>query len=210
MTMKIKVEAIDELGDPSAPKGSRPWLLYVANEIRKTFYDTQQTGRRLEELVNTFKELHGWQEFGYLTWEDYCIERLQARADQVEQEAADRVKNLALNTPPLEEHEYGNGKAGPGRGNKTDNNYNVFSCDIQGTDPAYLTARIARDHPAILERMKAGEYKSVRSAAIDAGIIDPDKNRRYSLPTDPIAAARYLQARVDAGWIATFVAELVK
>ena len=58
--------------------------------------------------------------------------------------------------------------------------------------------------------MKAGEYKSVRSAAIDAGIIDPDKTKRYSLPTDPTAAARYLLTRVDAGWIATFVAELVK
>jgi DNA adenine methylase len=40
-----------------------------------------------------------------------------------------------------------------------------------GTDPEYLTARIARDHPDILDRMKAGEYASVRRAAIDAGIV---------------------------------------
>ncbi len=36
---------------------------------------------------------------------------------------------------------------------------------MRGTNPDYLTARIARDRPDILERMKAGEYKSVRSAA---------------------------------------------
>jgi len=35
----------------------------------------------------------------------------------------------------------------------------------------YLTARIARDHPAILQRMKAGEFPSVRQAGIAAGIV---------------------------------------
>jgi hypothetical protein len=29
----------------------------------------------------------------------------------------------------------------------------------------YLTRRIARDHPDIFERMKSGEYQSVRAAA---------------------------------------------
>lgn len=39
------------------------------------------------------------------------------------------------------------------------------------TDAQYLTARIKRDRPDILEKMKAGEYKSVRAAARDAGIV---------------------------------------
>jgi hypothetical protein len=40
-----------------------------------------------------------------------------------------------------------------------------------GTEANYLTARIARDRKDIHERMKQGEYSSVRKAAIDAGII---------------------------------------
>ncbi len=36
----------------------------------------------------------------------------------------------------------------------------------RGNDPAYLTARIARDRPDILEDMKAGKYSSTRQAAI--------------------------------------------
>src|SRR5262245_56592468 len=40
-----------------------------------------------------------------------------------------------------------------------------------GNNANYLVALIARDRPDILERMKAGEYSSVRRAAIDAGII---------------------------------------
>ena len=39
-----------------------------------------------------------------------------------------------------------------------------------GNNSDYLTARIARDRPDILERMKTGEYASVRQAAVDAGI----------------------------------------
>lgn len=199
----VRSYLLDELGDPDAPAGSRSWCLYTANEIRKMLYDKQQLGARLHDYVSAFQERQGWQELGFLTWEDFCVKRLQVRADEVEAEARARIAAIAESVKPL---------AAQGRptGDEKHNNYNVFSCEVQGTDPEYLTARIARDRPDILERMKAGEYKSVRSAAIDAGIIDPDKTRRYSLPTDPTAAARYLLARVDAGWIASFVAELVK
>lgn len=34
-----------------------------------------------------------------------------------------------------------------------------------GTSVSYLTSRIARDNPAVLEEMKAGKYPSVRAAA---------------------------------------------
>lgn len=43
-----------------------------------------------------------------------------------------------------------------------------------GTSAQYLTARIARDSPEVHERMKAGEFKSVRQAAIEAGIVKPE------------------------------------
>jgi hypothetical protein len=148
-------------------------------------------------------ERDGWQELGFLTWEDFCVKRLQVRADEVEQEARARIAAIAEKAVPLVIH-------GGDRKTIQYNNYNVDIPSIQGTSPEYLTARIARDRPDILERMKAGEYKSVRSAAIDAGIVDPEKSKRYSLPADPTAAARYLLTRVDAGWVATFVAELMK
>jgi hypothetical protein len=34
----------------------------------------------------------------------------------------------------------------------------------RGNQADYLTARIASDHPEILEQMKAGEFQSVRAA----------------------------------------------
>jgi hypothetical protein len=48
------------------------------------------------------------------------------------------------------------GKQG-GRGNKKGPDViRTFS----GTDPSYLAARIVRDHPDILDQMKAGEEES--------------------------------------------------
>src|SRR5688572_17174185 len=41
-----------------------------------------------------------------------------------------------------------------------------------GNAADYLAHRIARDHPDILQEMKDGKYRSVRQAAIAAGIID--------------------------------------
>lgn len=54
-----------------------------------------------------------------------------------------------------------------------------------GNDADYLTARIARDHPEIHGRMKAGEYKSVRAAALEAGIVKPT----FTCPVDVERAA---------------------
>ena len=42
-----------------------------------------------------------------------------------------------------------------------------------GENSEYLTARIARDRPDILERMKQGEFRSVRAAGIEAGMGRP-------------------------------------
>jgi len=88
------------------------------------------------------------------------IARVQAMAEKAEQ---GREQGNGLN-----EQEIGKGKPGPGRGCKTGN---VITCFNRGVGSSYLSARIARDRSDILERMKAGEFRSVRQAAIAAGIV---------------------------------------
>lgn len=191
--MTVREFTMDELGDPYAPVGSRPWALHISNEIRKTLYDKQQTGNRLVKLIEMFKEKAGYQELGFLTWESFCESRLQTTAEKLAAEATGRVIALAENAKPLAS----NGR--PSLSVKNCSDYNSF--ENRGESADYLTARIARDNPEVLEGMKQGKYRSVRAAAIDAGIIDPDKTRRYQLPTDPTAAGRYLAQRVDAEWM---------
>jgi hypothetical protein len=77
---------------------------------------------------------------------------------------------LAKKAVPLNEH-------GTNRfDNRGDNNHVHKN---RGTDPEYLTAKIARDRPDILEMMKQGEFRSVRAAAIEAGIVKVKPPKRW-------------------------------
>lgn len=185
---------LDELGDPAAPIGSKSWSLWVSNEIRKAVYDNEQSGTRLRRMVDLFKEHAGWQPLGFLTWEQFCESRLQKQPEDVEVTITLRMTTQARAEQPKEL----NGHAGRPTKNNSDNSKN-YTADKAGNSADYLTARIARDRPDILDGMKTGKYRSVRAAAIDAGIVEP--KQRYQLPTDPTAAGRYLAQRVDDAWM---------
>jgi hypothetical protein len=60
-----------------------------------------------------------------------------------------------------------------GRPPKGEERKGTDSTFIRGSTSAYLTARLARDRPDLLERLKAGEFSSVRAAAREAGIVRP-------------------------------------
>jgi hypothetical protein len=78
------------------------------------------------------------------------------------------VQYLARTVKPLGEHGYG-----PGRGYKAPKTRRKPQ-SRGGNNKQYLVAKIARDHPEVLERMKKGEFLSVRLAAIEAGILKPN------------------------------------
>ena len=63
------------------------------------------------------------------------------------------------------------GEQGRGRPVRSDN----VRPNSHGNGSSYIAARLARDHPDILERMKRGEFRSVRAAALEAGIVKPQK-----------------------------------
>ena len=75
------------------------------------------------------------------------------------------------------------------------------SGDTQERGADYLTRRIARDRPDVLERMKAGEFRSVRQAALEAGILKP----RASIPRDVDGAAKALRRMFSADEFVTVV-----
>lgn len=112
------------------------------------------------------------------------VEDVRSRAVVAEEE--NRVN------PPPKNGEIGNGRRSSFRDSKA----------TSGTDTTeYQVARIARDHPDILERMKAGEYASVEAAAIDAGI----RKQYWKIPRDPDGAARALRRHFTAAQIAALI-----
>lgn len=77
------------------------------------------------------------------------------------------------------------GKKG-GRGKKASN---LLTLPTSSNDKNRLAARIKRDHPDIAARVANGEFKSIRAAALEAGIVKPMR----SIPVDtPEAAIRAL------------------
>ena len=77
-------------------------------------------------------------------------------------------------TQPLAAHgEIGNGRKEKSRDDK-------ITSTRGSTGQAYLLRRLARDAPDVLERVKTGEIKSARAAAIEAGI------NQYSDPQERI------------------------
>lgn len=86
--------------------------------------------------------------------------------------------------------------------------YNKHSKTKGGTDPAYLVSVIARDRPDILERMKAGEFKSVRAAGIEAEIV---KDKKYwKAPFDVEELATKILQKFTQGQVEQLIHELNK
>lgn len=63
---------------------------------------------------------------------------------------------------------------------------------------------IRRDRPDIAERLDAGEFPSVRAAALEAGIVQPS----FKCPADPIKASRRLLRHFKGERLATLLSEL--
>jgi hypothetical protein len=82
------------------------------------------------------------------------------------------VQYLARTVQPI--GEWGHG---PGRGHKAPKTRRKPQVKGSGGQK-YLVSRIARDRPDVLERMKQGEFLSVRQAAIAAGIVKVQEEER--------------------------------
>lgn len=76
-----------------------------------------------------------------------------------------------------------------------------------GNSQAYLLRRLARDAPEILERVKAGEFKSARAAAIEAGIIRPVPTVR--LVDDPVKVAAAIKRHLTRDQLVELVEALM-
>lgn len=195
----LRDSSLDELGDLNAPLGSRPWALAVRSRIWGLLKDAESSVVHLRVSVEAMEEHQGFRQLSgpdgelFTTFAAFCVapspwglgyDPAILRRIVLERESA---QARAEHAQPLATH----GEIGRGRTNRDDV---IISMPHQGTSADYLTARIARDRPDILARMKAGEFRSVHEAAREAGFVPP----RCSIRTDdPAAAARALARHFD-------------
>jgi len=158
--------------------GTNEWLKWHLDGVRQGALQIAADSRPFIHSVRELQEHRAWELYfddEPKTWERFCSEAIKAEPafvaiiDEGVKVLEERkhqgpiTKQMAIDAAKKPKQLNDNGEKGK------DSYYNIIA--RQGTSRDYLAARIARDRPDILEEMKAGKYRSVRAAAIDAGII---------------------------------------
>ena len=161
---------LDELGDRDAPVGSRPWAVWAIQDARDLSHRLDWDVKMLKMSLKQLEDARAWEPFGLLSFDVLMMQKVKldpADARAVLQAKPGRSLGSVLRVQMTAEEAKPLGPAGKPPASSP----NLDIIKIRGGDDAdYLTRRIARDHPDILERMKAGEFTSVRAAALEAGI----------------------------------------
>ncbi len=155
---RTSTRTLSGVGDPNAPVGSKEWLEYVVNYAKSTARDVSSRCGDLQKILKTMQECEAHKAAGFDSFEMFLSRRIGISAEQAMAvlDAKPSVKVAAVL------RRVGRPKAGEGKGD------NVTISD-KGNGPAYLAARLRRDHPdAVFDESVRG---SVRQAAIAAGIV---------------------------------------
>lgn len=173
------------------PRDSIEYASTTLEELRFHWAGMRDDERRLEKTLTEIEAARIHERYPvaqpYGDLNALCLGELGAPLAEVRRTAAEvkakRVQEWAeeaQNNPILTHEEAG---AKGGRGNKASNDITSF----RGTAGSYLSRRLARKFPEIAARQAAGEFSSVRAAALEAGIVKP--TFRASLTVDGVARA---------------------
>lgn len=184
------MQALDAIGNKNAPVGSSEWCVSMHRQAMSHIDDakTRVSWMRLDLKLIRDKQYYtklkdkGGNAFD--DWADYCqyprpwglgfsvdvAEAIIAEEDgnKLITTVKSEVQQRMATVEPLAKH--GNQ---PGEMNSRNRVDNVNSVDEPkgGNSADYLAARIKRDRPDIAEAVERGEYRSIRQAAIAAGIV---------------------------------------
>lgn len=201
MNTRSNVSVLFDVGDINAPKGSLAWIKAVHELAKAALNDASTVREHVEARIAALREGNRYQQLidasgrPFMFWETFCTTRqphgLGYSSDAIDAIIAERksltVQQRAEEPRPLAEHRRPTNEERASKGDS------ITFTKGRGTDPDYLTARIARDRPDILERMQAGEYASTRAAALDAGIV----KRRVSVEATSFGFARAAQRTLN-------------
>lgn len=156
-----------QVGPPSLKDPhSRQYAIQTLALIKRIWDSKKAYEHEFEEALERAEKYQIWVPLKYASIDDM----LQAEIGTDKQSAREKVQARAAEARrdgAMPKKEYGEGKPGPGRGNKTDADGNRFGSN----QASYLCRRLLRDAPDIFTALESGAYPSVRQAAIAAGIV---------------------------------------
>lgn len=190
MTARVEItKHFDYLTPFSEAENERELEQILRLKYPKVCSNLETDASSFARMVGDIQKYEAWRVMAP-SFEAFCRDKLEMTIDRVEtivagvkalQEqgnakptAAEAVAAARKIPTPSERGEQG------GRGNKAGSNPTSF-----GRGRSYLAARLKRDHPEIVARVQAGEFKSVHAAAVAAGIRKPTA----TIPVDTAEAA---------------------
>lgn len=204
---------IPAFGNPNAPPDSVSYAVYIRDMASASLHSHESDRKGLETYTGILREKKLYEllqdEHGrfFRSWTEFCLAKqpygLERSADDIAAlltEAKD-AKTIAEQAEPLKEHGTNQHTEGSGGNGVTS------SVTPRGNSAAYRTARIARDAPAVLERMKAGEFSTVAEAERAAG-LKIIEDRRIWLSANPEEAAEQLIKKFSHAYLTALVQTL--
>jgi hypothetical protein len=188
--------------DLESAVGEEAFYFYMREIIDSKLYEKYKDGvngeeRKFDGLLQFMQHKDG---LGIkdLSLFEKCLSVVASSSHKMAEKARWFMVELQEKKPLPRHGEIGNGRKDESRGDK------ITSTD-RGTSQRYLLQRLARDAPDILERVKTGEIKSARAAAIEAGIITAFPSIALK---DPVHAAQRMLDRKGQAWCLQLLEEL--
>jgi len=160
-----KVHHQDEFDSLGAPTDSKRYANACRKVLRGRYQNLASNWSHVVKYLDLAEKHEIWTHYGFDS-----IEELLA-ADELPDE-----KTLRKECRVAAERARDDGKALSLGVNQHQGCNDVTPSKTRGNDATYLARRLLRDAPVIFEALERGEYKSVRQAAIAAGIVKVPTN----------------------------------
>jgi hypothetical protein len=178
-TTRFRVSSLDDVGDADAPEGSRAWCVYFAFQVKQSRQQIESEAKDLVRMVGYLEEHKAWTVLGYAS-ESLMLDRecdlSMDELDRLRQAGPGATVGAVLGTHGGDRRSEA-AKADQGR-----------PSTLIGRGAAYWQALLDRDFPRIAERLRAGEFRSVKAAAREAGIVRPTAMFYTDRPEDAVRA----------------------
>lgn len=194
--------ALKELGSPE-------WCWQTVEYLKESMRHVAEQYRQAEQVLDDLKRVKAWTKIPPEKPYGSLDAMLKAEVGLGVEQVRGQIKSAKDRAKALEGKRINTKRGGPisKQNDANCDNITVRGATDGGTSADYLTRRIARDHPEILRRMQAGEFPSVRAAALEAGIVPRTQTVRVN---DPESVARTLRRYMTPEQLAELVRMLAE
>ena len=141
---------------------SRAYAIQTIHALKRSLAAAVLDRQRIESDLAEIESYRHWEVLGYPSKDALLEAELGLTEPAIVSKVATAVQVAQAHELPR------HGEIGNGR-NRGANSTSTLKRG--STDASYLARRLKRDHPAIFAQLAAGQYRSVREAAIAAGLV---------------------------------------